>query len=168
MRGEMPAAHAAKGREQGHIGQSRALAPADEHVRVALLPRQTVEDFDGAGGQRDSVFALGLHPLGRNDPGVAVDLVPGRADHFARSCGGQDCKFERARGDAFLVAQRVDESADLAIGQRGMMANARNLGLFGQELRKVAFPARRVVPAAVIPAIAAVSPPWRFWISTIS
>src|SRR5262245_60719403 len=86
------------------VGSADLLHLLDNHHRTS--------------GERNSMFSPSLHPSCRDGPNPCgtVDLRPLRAQHFARSGGGEDGKLQRkcCNGIGFLQAR--SECRHLLIG----------------------------------------------------
>ena len=74
------------------------------------------------------MFSSGLHPLGRNCPGLVVEinLAPSRSKNFVCSRSRQDEKLERESHALSqpAVSQSVDEFRNLVVGHCGMVIAA--------------------------------------------
>lgn len=67
------------------------------------------------------MLAKCLHALFRKRPEafLNVELIPCRAAHFARSCGGENGQFQRQPTEGFLLAQRLHERWHVFMGHGG-------------------------------------------------
>src|SRR6516165_3662834 len=70
-------------------------------------------------------------------------------DDFPSPCGDKDRKFEPARGNALLLAQRDHEGTDFGIWQRRMVLDPADLRFLGQQLVEMPAPACRVLTVTV-------------------
>lgn len=93
------------------------------------------EDGERALGQRNTMLAPGLHATGRNGPDsrLKIDFRPSRTIDFAGPRRRQNGEFERHCGDGIAFAQPGDESWDVPIIHRCVMA-AREPPVLRQEV----------------------------------
>src|SRR5215470_8097499 len=107
MRGDVRAPHALSQVPHHRVSQRLAvLAGEDEVIAGGTKLLHPLEHGERGIRQRDAMLAAGLHARARYDPNLIeqIKLRPLRADHLADPSRGQDCKFERARRDAFAAA----------------------------------------------------------------
>ena len=115
----------------------------DEVARLRL--GKPFDDGERGIGKGNAMLARRLHSVSGNRPDFSgkVEFWPSRPKRLARSRRRQDRKFERHRGQGVPLAQTRDESRNVIIGHRGMMA-ARELAALRQQVGKMAAPCRRV------------------------
>src|SRR5262249_21660729 len=80
---------------------------------------------------------------------VLADLAPTGADDFIGAPGSQDQELQRARLNIIALAQPLQEGRDVAIGQRRVMLDARQLLAGGQQMVEVTAPACGVLAVAI-------------------
>src|SRR5256885_2352089 len=99
------------------------------------------------------MFTLHLHTIGWDGPKrlIGIKFFRVKNDYFAGSGGGEDSELQRTGSDAFLPAHSVDESADLLVGQRGVMLHDALLLMDWQQVIKVTAPARRILACPISP-----------------
>ena len=81
------------------------LTGKNEIARFELL--KLAQNCDRARGQRNAMLPTRLHPIGRHRPDflVEVDFGPPHSQDFAGTCGGQNAKFQRQRGEWLPAAE---------------------------------------------------------------
>ena len=76
---------------------------------------------------------------------LVVKLRPGCSSNLVAAGSSQDQDFQRSCRDALTLSQLKDEGGDFAMGEGGMVFNARDLARLRQNFVEMAFPPCRIL-----------------------
>src|SRR5262249_26874436 len=132
-----PSAHPVQQFRHGHVAEPGAALAAGEQVRVALLARPCLQDFNCsfAEGNAARLVAVNLCPetLRRDRPyaAIEVDFIQPRADDGAGARGREHKKFQGSCTYAGARPQVRHEPRDFAVGRAGWMLDRADLATRG-------------------------------------
>jgi hypothetical protein len=132
-------------KQQGVVLHSPGSAGENEiAVANAALP---LDNLHSHLRQRYAVFAITLHSTGRDNPGIAVQLVPGHSQHLAAPRRSQDGEPQGRWGQAPLRRKFEHKGGYVRVWHRSMMLHGPGLG--GEKVFEVAGPAGGVITGAI-------------------
>src|SRR6516162_5027315 len=126
---------------QRHLAEPSARISADKYQ--AGFAWQLAQQVQCSWAQRHPMLTVALHPLGRDNPCLAikVDLGPLSAKYFASPCRRENQKLQRPSCNTILLAQLHHELRQLPVIHSVMVLNRCQLTCCWQHLIKATLPA---------------------------